>query len=122
VFKLHHANPLRLLSSSIANCVYWWWRGDRIRASPREGQLLSLTPGSPVEIAGTLLEIRERVVCDTALGPIVQYHCYGANGEHLLSIAVDSSVPIRWEHGGNLRELCADEIEVWRLKSDPRWR
>src|SRR5688572_8054988 len=65
--KRHEAIFSQLLVS-IRNLIDSWWRVDRIRASPREGRLLRIEPGTIVTINGEMLEITERIIRDTPRG------------------------------------------------------
>src|SRR5260221_14778876 len=75
------------------NLVARWWRTDRVRISPREGELLRLQPGCVLTVNGVPAEVRVRMVvherdtrrgsyqCQTELGPaILEVHCADGGG------------------------------------------
>ena len=90
-----------------------WWSMDRIRVSPREGQLLRLGPGSVI-IAGTdRWVVRGREVDPTSAGRLVRYRCGGDDSDVTLSA-------IGVEHGNGVlltrsdgRVFLAGEVEVF---------
>jgi hypothetical protein len=65
-----------------------WWRVDRIRASPREGQWLRLTPGSVVSIRGQSAIIVGRMTSASPAGPWVEYQCQLTVGGGRLRVAM----------------------------------
>jgi hypothetical protein len=65
-----------------------WWRVDRIRASPREGQWLRLAPGSVVSIRGQAAIIVRRMTGASPAGPFVEYDCQLAAGAGRLRVTM----------------------------------
>ena len=67
---------IRDLSQALYQLINAWWTGDRIRASPVEGQIFQVGPGDLLTIDGVDLEVRQRgasdssiaLVCETASG------------------------------------------------------
>jgi hypothetical protein len=103
------------LAGSIARLLHWWWHGDRIRAAPREGRLLRLTPPCFVRIAGQWAEVVSRRVLRDSNVPLIVYRCAGPADAFELAIrpTVDG-VRIDLRRGGKTRPLSEDDVEVIR--------
>jgi hypothetical protein len=65
-----------------------WWRVDRIRASPRDGQWLRLAPGSVVSIQGQAAIVVRRLTGASPAGPFVEYDCQLAAGAGRLRVSM----------------------------------
>ena len=53
-----------------------WWKVDRIRTSPRDDFLLSLSPGVVTLLDGQRVEIKSRSIRrDPQLGPCIVHDC-----------------------------------------------
>jgi hypothetical protein len=66
-----------------------------------------------LSVRGTPIEVVQRVVRETARGPLVCYKTRGEQGRGELWIAPESSEVIVWVCDGCEERLLADEIEVW---------
>ncbi|MBI4604553.1 MAG: hypothetical protein HY721_21535 [Planctomycetes bacterium] len=74
------------LLRSLADLLLAWWCADRVRASPREGRLLRLEPGSVLRVAGRPAAVVGRRVGETAEGPYVAYECECESGPAALVV------------------------------------
>ena len=95
------------------DCLRAWWRVDRIRASPRDGSLLRLSPPCLVVIGGQSFEIAHRIVGQDVAGPFVDYDLRGEDGSArlLVRLTIETSQSvIRWI--GPDGEWPLDETEV----------
>jgi len=102
-----------------------WWRTDRIRVSPVEGQLLRLPPGSIISFEGQPIEISQRQVEPQESGKRIRYVCQTPAGIAELSVDTnaDAEFHLTWNEDGNVRPISHDEITVWRHgSSDSTWR
>ena len=113
MYKQHRSHSARQLCTALKELVESWWCVDRIRASPREGRLLRLFPGSAVTIHGTTLEIVQRVVRETPRGPLVCYETCSDEGTCQLWIAAESPEIVMWIRGSSEQSLSAGEIDAW---------
>jgi hypothetical protein len=101
------------LVSSVASLLHWWWRCDRIRASPREGRLLRLTPPCFVRIAGEPAEVVSRQVVCSADGPAIVHRCSAPAGSFALTVwPAAGGVAIEMRRGGAAHALTEDDVEV----------
>jgi hypothetical protein len=103
---------LRALSGLIAG----WWRSDRIRISPREGELLRLQPGSILMVNGIVAEIRSRAVIHASRGNGVHYECQTEHGSARLKVPFpdgEQRVDIIWSAAGRNQSLLECQIEVF---------
>lgn len=102
--------------SAVVELVRSWWRGDRVRASPREGRLLRIAPGSLIRVGSTLATVCRRCVGQTAKGPYVLYCCEGDTGPCQLWVTPLASTyrpRVRWVEFGRENVLTEDEVEVF---------
>ncbi len=109
------SNLGRLLTAGI-DLLRAWWQVDRIRVSPREGQLLRLRPPCLIQVCSQPLEVTRRRVHRTPRGPWVIYHCQGefGPGELWVSPGGGRSGPrLRWITHRGERTLTEDDIQVW---------
>jgi hypothetical protein len=92
-----------------------WWRADRIRVSPRAGELLRLEPPCCLHVSGQYAQILDRGT--RVGGSTVIYRC-GTRGEPgTLIVKFDSStsmVAVEWRQGGQVTQLAAADVEVFR--------
>ena len=94
-----------------------WWACDRIRISPAAGQLLRLPVGSFVTIGGVTAEIRQSRQLLQAESPGVEYICEGSLVFASLRVMLEPHshrLRVWWTVGGETRELCEEEVQVWR--------
>ncbi len=106
----------RRLFASAVNLLRYWWQVDRIRVSPREGQLLRLRPPCLIKVCSQLVEVRQRSVGQTRQGSYVVYHCGSEHGPCELRITPvgDRYGPrVRWIANSGEQELSVDEIQVY---------
>jgi hypothetical protein len=93
-----------------------WWRVDRIRASPREGQWLRLTPGSVVCIRGESAIVVGRLTGASSAGPLVDYQCQLATGAGRLRVSASPdgiATDVQWiDAGGRCEMLDAGDSSV----------
>ncbi len=109
-------SSLPSLSRTLLGCLRAWWRVDRIRASPRDGQLLRLHPPCVIAIGDQRFEIANRVVGQDADGPFVVYDCRDSGGSAKLLVRLvtkSSRTLIRWIGPDGERSLDEEAISVF---------
>ncbi len=92
-----------------------WWRIDRIRVSPRDGELLRLEPGSLLTVKGVPAEVRQKQSVDGPGGSRIRYECHAESGSARLEVRfVDEGSPLEiiWSASGKREALFAHQIEV----------
>jgi len=101
---------------SLRGMIAAWWRVDRVRVSPREGELLRLRPKSLVTVDGVPAEVlRRKEMCGT-LTQGVLYECQTADGMALLDIRISKAagrLEISWSLSGRGEVLLEHQIEVF---------
>lgn len=105
----------RLLKEFIRTVVSWW-RIDRIRTSPRDGQLLRLSPGTIVSVRSRLAEVVGRSVCQTGDGPSVVYQCRTVGGAAMLSVRPMGDgryASLQWSENGATDLIDEESVEVY---------
>lgn len=106
-------------------CSFWiglletiraWWRTDRIRVSPGEGELLRLLPGSIILFECQPIEILQRHVEPQESGKRIRYVCQTPAGVAELSVKAkaDAEFSLTWNQAGNVRSISHHDITVWR--------
>jgi hypothetical protein len=98
-----------------------WWDVDRVRISPREGQLLRLQSGSVIRICGEPFEVVERLedgVSEESAGEresSVYYLCRGGCVSGRLQVRLAGSGELRavWTVGMRVCALDVDQVEVF---------
>ncbi len=93
-----------------------WWRADRVRVSPREGELLRLQPACLVTIDGRPVEVlgRQEVQSDRANG--VRYECRTEEGPAHLDVRfseIAGRLEIGWSMSGRIEALLEHQIEIF---------
>jgi hypothetical protein len=86
--------------------LHCWWAGDRIRASPRQGQLLCLGPGSILLLAGEPAQVLER----HTQGACVCYRCVTAAGECEIVVQPNDAIVVR--RGSGERLLGSEHVDA----------
>lgn len=90
-----------------------WWTGDRIRVSPVEGRLLRIQPGDLLSVAGSDVEVVDRIVIAESCLCLI---CHTPQGSAELHVPVDSearSTELLWFESGREHRLTAADVEVW---------
>ena len=109
------------MMTSVVRALRSWWRADRIRVPPREGQLLRLQPGWILILDGCPVEVLERCVCQAA-GTEVTYHCAGERASAELRVAAmdrGRRAAARWQGEGTARILSEEQIEILERRDEP---
>lgn len=109
------------LADALWQVLVVWWQVDRVRSSPREGQLLRLPVGTVLCIAGELGEVLHRQATELAEGYLVCYTCRAHDGVWELRITVPHPVDAAasraevWirSRDGRQQRLAAHDIEIW---------
>src|SRR5262245_15885279 len=102
------------LVRSVWRLIDSWWRRDRVRASPREGRLLRLTPPRVLIVAGEAAQIARRSVRIDGGHPRVTYHCVTRAGCALLRVnAAEPAHGILWQTKHGTQRLHEEDIEVY---------
>lgn len=93
-----------------------WWRVDRVRISPREGELLRLRPAVLVMIAGRTMEVLRRHEVQTFREQGVRYECRTEEGYAQLDVRFCDNVSqlkICWSVSGRIEVLLEHQIEIF---------
>src|SRR5258708_6977634 len=93
-----------------------WWRIDRLRVSPREGELLRLQPGCVLTVNGIPAEVRGRIVLHERDGPRVVYECQTEQGPARLEVSCpgdEHRLNVFWSGTGRKEALFEHQIEVF---------
>jgi hypothetical protein len=93
-----------------------WWRTDRVRISPREGELLRLRPDCLLMIAGQTVEVRRRLEVQNLCTQGVRYECRTDEGPAQLDVRLSENanrLEIYWSIAGRIETLCEHQIEVF---------
>src|SRR5262249_1574258 len=102
------------LVRSVWRLIDSWLRGDRVRASPREGRLLRLTPPRVLIVAGEAAQIVRRSVRIDGGHPRVTYHCVTRAGRALLRVhPAESAHAILWQTKQGTLRLHEEDIDVY---------
>jgi hypothetical protein len=104
------------LCRAILGLISAWCHSDRVRISPREGELLRLRPGSVVQINGTVAEVRSQSFVQKGQTTRVRYDCQTESGPAQLEVqchAVDNRVVIVWSTDGRKELLFQHQIEMF---------
>jgi hypothetical protein len=112
-------SKLRKLCAFVAALVADWWRVDRIRASPREGQLLRLRAPCLLRVGTQLVKIERRSVGQSGDGPYIVYDCsaeYGPCQLWVTPIGRTHRPTLRWVQGGQASELSEEQVEVFQVR------
>jgi hypothetical protein len=106
-----------LLWRAASGLVAGWWRSDRIRISPREGELLRLQRGSVVTVNGIVAEVRSRTVVNLRQSSAIHYGCQTEHGPARLEVRWDEGAErceIIWTTPGENEALLEHQVEVFR--------
>ncbi len=93
-----------------------WWKVDRIRISPYEGQLLRLPLPCLIQIEGENIQVIRRRVGYTEEGAFVDYDCQLQGNQAILSVdPVSFSLgrTARLTQDGKTLEVPEDEVIVF---------
>jgi len=104
------------LLHSLRRLIAAWWRCDRVRISPREGELLRLRPGSILKLRGHVAEIHSKSIQKTPLATVVGYDCQTGTFPGRLDVHLgdaETRLEIVWLAGGRKEQLQPHEIEVF---------
>jgi hypothetical protein len=100
---------------SLCRWLWAWWRADRVRASPREGRLLSLRPPCILLVRGRGVRVLESRPHETASGPCLVHHCLAEGAPCALRVTPrDGGTELLWVEGGRARILGEEEVEVFQ--------
>lgn len=113
MFKTRQASPGPQLVLSIVDFLRDWWSKDRVRASPREGRLLRVSPRSVLYIEGTRYEVAERNPVETSRGTVVRYKCNGLDDHVELWVTTGCVPSVVLVKDDAERELTVGDVEVW---------
>lgn len=108
--------PIRSLCRAVLDLTVAWWRIDRVRVSPHEGELLRLPAASLVMISGRPVEVLRRQ--EGPAGGIrgVAYECRTEAGPACLDVRLHENsgqLEIRWTESGRTATLWEHQIEVF---------
>jgi hypothetical protein len=93
-----------------------WWRADRVRISPREGELLRLQPVCLVMIGGRPVEVLGRQEVQNDQATSVRYECRTEEGPAHLDVRFSensSRLEIGWSKSGRIEALLEHQIEIF---------
>src|SRR5262249_44184930 len=101
---------------SLRGLIAAWWRVDRVRVSPREGELLRLRPESLMLVEGEPVQVLRREVAGDASAQGVRYECQAADGVAHLDVRFSEEsgrFEISWSMCGRQEMLSKHQIEVF---------
>jgi hypothetical protein len=104
------------LCRACLDLVAAWWRADRVRISPREGELLRLRPECVLIIAGKPVEVLRRHEVQTRFAQGVRYECLTDEGPAELEVRLSenaSRLKISWLVFGRIETLVEHQIEIF---------
>lgn len=113
MFKRTQADSSPTVVSSLLDLIQAWWSKDRVRASPREGRLLRISPGSVLIVDGAKYEVLRRGAIDTAEDSVVRYYCECNQKSAELCVTTSRIPSIRFVQDSIERELAETDLEVW---------
>ena len=103
---------MRAFASQCVSLVRAWWRGDRIRVSPREGRLLAIAVGSAIRVGSVYAEVTSRRRIDTAAaGPVAEYGLRTDDGPARLRVPLAGCGALVFARDG-IDEVVSDD-DVW---------
>ena len=108
---------VRKLFAELRALVRSWWGVDRIRASPSDGRLLRLRPGSLMTVQGRPAEVAQRHILRTAAGTTVTYECRSAEGDARLEVFFTDDACLRrvsWTENGRTEVVEEADVTVFR--------
>ena len=108
---------LREWCASALALVADWWRVDRVRVSPHDGELLRLRVPCLLRVGTELVEVERRSVGQSNNGPYIIYHCVGERGPCQLwvtPIGRTHRPTLRWVQDCKASELSEAQVEVFQ--------
>ena len=100
----------------LGRLVSKWWMNDRIRVSPREGQLLRIEPGDVVLIGEVQMEVVTCSIFEKAAGSTLCLSCRTQTGSAELQFDIATpgkASSILWKNTDGCRLLSPRDFEVW---------
>ncbi len=104
-----------------------WWRVDRIRISPQQGQLLRIEPPCIIRVNSVIAQVLSRSAGCNGAGPYVAYECRTERGSALLwicPVGPSHRQQVRWVEDDQTCDLSPDMVEVYgqagRISIDPQ--
>ena len=113
---MHSNGPIGSVCRACLGLVAAWWRADRVRISPREGELLRLRSGCVLIIAGKPVEVLCRQEVQTACAQGVRYEFHTDEGKAQLEVRLSENanrLEIGWSISGRIETLEEHQIEVF---------
>lgn len=115
--------PLVELWRELVALARAWWRVDRIRVAPGEGELLRLRPGAILRVGAAGYRVVGRGVGEDADGPYVAYPCEGPDGKAELRVRPAREGGVRsvvhWLEEGRPRPELDAETDLVYFPSGP---
>lgn len=115
---------VRRLFNDVYRLIETWWKIDRIRASPRDGQLLRIEPPCVVVVDERPAEVVARTLgrtADAGGGIQVDYDCRSAKGAcrlRLIVTACGAIAAILWTAEGTERTISEESVEVYQANGE----
>jgi hypothetical protein len=106
----------RSLLRDLCRLLRSWWRIDRVRVPPREGELLHLKVGDVVVVERCVVQVTSRRVVESSGGAAVIYRCATESQTGWLAISTNSCQSPQialWRFIARVVEVSVDEIEVF---------
>lgn len=107
---------MRKLLDDFRRIICCWWTCDRIRTSPRDGQLLRIKAGDLLTFGELQAEVFMRSHREDASGHHLRLTCSAPHGTAELTIELDSRgrlLDLIWSHDGQCRQITTDDFQVW---------
>jgi hypothetical protein len=92
-----------------------WWRCDRVRVSPHEGELLRLRPACLLAIDSRCVQVLDRRVVNTPEGIALRYECQTADERAQLEVwrcRSTGKIEVHWQTSAGIRRLHEHQIDV----------
>jgi hypothetical protein len=106
----------RSLCRACLDLIADWWRADRVRISPREGELLRLQPICLAMIEGRLVEVLGRQEVQSDQAHSVRYECRTEEGPAHLEVRFSENtgrLEIGWSISDRSEALSEHQIEIF---------
>ena len=102
-----------MLVSTLWPILTRWWRTDRVRVSPRDGELFRLTPDAVVIIRGVQYQIVGRRLVSLPGGAAIVYDCDSERKRCQLQVEPAAPRRLMLIEGESETALTEDDLEIF---------
>src|SRR6187401_1548671 len=111
-------HPTNVIGSVMLVSTFWtiltrWWRTDRIRVSPRDGELFRMTPDAVVIIRGVLFRNVSRRIVSLPGGAAIVYDCDSERKRCQLQVEPAALRRLTLIEGESETVLAEDDLEFF---------